>query len=60
MLTQQDRTFLIIGTCCYIILFGIYFMISGDRSILDLFINIVLFIIWFVGSFIISNFISYN
>ena len=60
MLTFHDRTFLIIGICCYIVIFGIYFIISGNRSLIDLLINIILFIIWFAGSIVISNFLSYN
>ena len=58
--TQYDRTFLLLGVCFFILLFSIYFLVTKKRSIIDYFINIVLFIMWFVGSILISNFISYN
>lgn len=59
MFTQYDKTLISVGICFFIIAYLIYFMITPNLDILDIFINIVLFIIWLVGSISISNFISY-
>jgi len=59
MFTKYDKTLMTVGICFFIIAYLIYFMITPHLDILDVFINIVLFIIWFVVSIGISNFISY-
>ena len=59
MFTQYDKTLMTVAICFFVIAYLIYFIITPNLDILDIVINIVLFIIWLVGSIGISNFISY-
>ena len=59
MFTNYDKVFMTVGICLFIISYLIYFLINGNLDILDIVLNISLFIIWLVGSISISNFISY-
>lgn len=61
MLSMYDKTYLGVGTILFIILYIIYyFMNINTLTVLDIIVNIVLFIGWFYGTILLSNYISYN
>ena len=63
LLSIYEYTFLNIGSVVFIILYLIYYLLlvyqDKQFSYVEIFINIILFILWFFSSILITNYILY-
>ena len=63
LLSIYEYTFLNIGSVVFIILYLIYYLllVYQDKtfSYVEIFINVLLFILWFFSSILITNYILY-
>jgi len=63
LLSIYEYTFLNIGSVVFVILYLIYYLLlvyqDKQFSYVEIFINIILFILWFFSSILITNYILY-
>ena len=63
LLSIYEYTFLNIGSVVFIILYLIYYLLlvyqNKEFSYVEIFINVLLFILWFFSSILITNYILY-